>query len=227
MRKAVDFEKFTRVLICLTPVVIGLALMVLLSGCAPDPRSVADADNSRILAAQEAANQVQERELAAKDAEARQAVEAGTRAARVQALATVTRWAGVAGAVSVSGVLLAAAVGLGWFAVGAGRAGARLAEIRASLIPLSEMTRQYPVLLSYLGRGKFSLSNPNNGQVLMLDTRNEPDALMVKAAAAVQAGGVLAREARRSKEPEGVAMMGGGVADLVGLLAGRGEHETD
>lgn len=225
--KGIDFEKWAKWGIVLAPFILGLALAVLLSGCAVDPRNQADADNSRALTAEKVADQVQAREVAAVDAAARQAQEAATQAARVRAEQLVTRWASVAGSVSLAGVILAGGVGLGWFAVGAGRAGARAAEVRANLIPLNEVTRQYPAFLQYVGRGRFSLANLNTGQVLMLDTRNEADAQLVKVTASVLTMGVMAREARRAKDAPGVSVLGGGL-DLAALMdAGRVDHEQE
>jgi hypothetical protein len=68
--------------------------------------------------------------------------------------------------------------------------------------------------MSYLGAGRFSLGNPNTSGVMLLDSRSPGDRQMIAAAGAVQLAGTVAREARRSREPEGVSIITSGVSHV-------------
>jgi hypothetical protein len=191
--------------------VAGMILAgVILTSCAPDPRNQADAYRVAVLADQAAADQVQAR--AARTLQDNQAAAEAeqTAAARVAAWRWFSYCLGVAGSVFVIGL----AIGSSWAAVGAGRAMAAAAERRAMIIPfqLDEATRQFPALITYLGAGRFSLANPNTQNILMLDTREPGDRQAIRAAGAVMLAGAVAREARRSRQPEGVAVITSGVS---------------
>ena len=192
-------------------VVAGVILAgVILTSCGSDPRNEADAYRTRLLADQRAADLEQARDVRTSQAEQAAVEQAQTAAARVAGWNMIITVASIA----VCVVVIMLAVGSGWAVVGAGRSVARAAEVRANLIPLqlAEATRQFPVMIAYLGAGRFSLANPNTGGVMLLDTRQPGDRQLITAAGGVQLAGVVAREARRSKEPEGVAVITSGVA---------------
>lgn len=192
----------------------GLLLALVLSSCAPDPRREAQAYQIREAADQDALNQAQDRaqdkEVHALEVERLQ-VEQGHReatAARWRAALNVgidvVKWFAIA-AVCYSLLSVAQAVSRG--SRGLAEALVRAAEVRANLIALDPKTRQYPLLVQPLGRGKFAALNPNTNSVLMLDVRSEPDRRMIQAMGAVQYAGALASEARQANDPSGVAII--------------------
>lgn len=189
-------------------IIFALILFSLaLTSCAVDPRKEADAEKTRSEAAQAALNSEQARRFAedrhALNLEDSQAATAERQAAQ----ARLIRNAGIAGAVGLWFVTLALAVGLAWAFVGSGRAVAVRADVRARLIPLDPVTRQFPLLLQYTGRGKVALYNANTGSVAMLDTRREEHRQLIQASGAVQLAGAIAHEASRSRDPRGVAII--------------------
>jgi hypothetical protein len=214
-------------------ILLIMALVWLVSGCAVDPRKEAEADKIRTLTQQEAYNQEQARA----QREALAAVElqnAQLKASQKQAIAQAWRdgWnmtLRFAFYVFTAGVCYVLFM---WFrsiaksfakiTEGISKAIVRAAEVKANLIYLDEKTRQYPVFLQHLGKGRFSLVNPNANAVLMLDTRNEPDRQMIAAMGATQYAGALAREARQSNDPTGVSMVNAPVIDAKSELLSIG-----
>lgn len=194
-------------------------LVLVLTGCGVDPRDQADADRTRLLAEQEAANLAADRTQAEELAGLQLAEQEGTQAERVAGRSVFIRWFSIFGTVAACGAVLAAAVGFGWGAIGTGQAVARGAAVRAGLIPLDEKTRQFPVLVSYVGHGRFTLANPNTGELIALDTRRNGDRDLIRASGAVQLAGAIAREAARSNDPAGVALVRPVILEGV-------EHET-
>jgi hypothetical protein len=175
--------------------------IILLTACAPDPRREAQAFATRTQAEQDAADRTQARqqsidmhalEIQHQDAIA-QEWEAG--------MNKVIHTAAVVSQFAVTLIILGAAIGMSWALIGTGKAAARFAEVRANLIPLNNTTHQFPLLISYAGKGKFSLSNPNTNSVLLLDTRSEPDRQMILGMSNTQYGGALAHESRLSLKP--------------------------
>lgn len=193
---------------------ILLILSVTLLGCAPNPKDVAKGEETRLLAEQDAADQAQEREhkirmdeIELQEAEREQAVKDAALENAKLAAQRVAYWGGLALTLSI--VLMILTVGAsGSIAIyGSGKAIARAAMVKANLIYLDEATGQYPLVLEYAGRGIVSLTDPNTGMTLLLDTRNEADRLMIQSSAAVRHVGVLASAASKSKDPTGVAMI--------------------
>jgi hypothetical protein len=173
-------------------ILIELLLIGLLASCGVDPRNIADADRTRLLAAEQAANLKSDRE--AKQNETQQAARERelTEAARVAAWNRFYLCASIAACAFV----IALAAGAAWAALASGQAAGKAAAVKAYLIPLPEQTRQYPLIISYLSRGKFSLSNPNNGSVMLLDSRQPCDRDVLMSSGAVQLAGMIGREAR-------------------------------
>lgn len=181
-------------------IVLAIASLAILAGCTIDPRNQADADRTRALTEQDVLDRTQARGLQLEQA---QALANEKAAAKVRLI----RWASIAGSLALAGAILATAAGVSWAAIGSGRAAVRLANVKANLIPLNEQTRQYPLFLQYLGGGRYTLANPNTGSLIELDTRRPEVKQLITAAGAVQLAGVLAREARRSADPGGVAII--------------------
>jgi hypothetical protein len=176
---------------------------MLLSGCAVDPRNVADAEAIKLKASEDSLDR-QAARIQAADSHALALQEAeGIQAARVGALRLFYQAAGLAGSLVVLGL----AAGLALCSVGIGRGVARSALLRSDLVPLAKSTRQFPLVVQYSGRGRFSLVNPNTGAVLMLDSRRSEDRQLIAASGAVQLAGVISAEAARSNDAPGVAMV--------------------
>jgi len=190
--------------------VILILAGLILASCAPDPRNTADAYKVTVLADQQAADLQQAR--AARTIEASQAADlvTSTQTARAAAWRWFDYCLGAAGSVFVIGL----AIGGSWAMIGSGRAFAMAAERKAAAFTfgLDESTRTFPLLMTYLGAGRFTLTNPNTESVLMLDTRQAGDREAIRAAGAVMLAGAVAREARRSNQPEGVAVITSGVS---------------
>jgi hypothetical protein len=185
--------------------IVVLCLACMLTACAADPRKEAEAYATRTQADQSAANQAQLREQSAElhalNMQHQEAVamewEAGLNKV-IHAGALVGQYVFVL-------VLIAAGYGFSIAVVGTGKAWARFVEVRANLIRLDPVTRQYPAVLTYVSKGRYSLANLNNDSVLMLDTRNEPDRQMILGMSNTQYAGALARESRMSLQPGEVA----------------------
>jgi len=195
-------------------ILIFLAVAMALFGCAPNPKDVAKADVMRSEANQVALNADQAREqkikldeIALQDAKREQAVKDAALENAKLAAAMAAYWGGIA--LTVSLVMMILAVGAsGSIAIyGGGRAAARAAMVKANLIHLDKATGQYPLVLEYAGKGLVSLTDPNTGMTLLLNTRNEPDRLMIQSAAAIRHVGVLSNASSKSKDPTGVAMI--------------------
>jgi hypothetical protein len=175
---------------------LGRLLLVLaalgLTSCAADPRNEADAERIRVLAVEEAADRQelrrQEQARFALDLEELERGYAARGSARIFAVQMIVIASGLAGSL----VLVGVAVGVVLAAVGAGRAAAEGAMLRARVIGLDRATRLYPVILHYAGRGRFTLANPNTGEVIGLDTRMAADREQLRSAGQVQLAGVIA-----------------------------------
>lgn len=210
-----------------------MVVWMVLSGCAPDPRKSAEAyqirleaDQARLnseaaRANQEQLNRIEARRLALEQEE-RESVTVELR----KGWNMTIRFGAYVLTGAVCFILFMAARSIATsFATtteGISTALVRAAEVKANLIYLDERTRQYPVFLQHLGKGRFSLVNPNANAVLMLDTRNEPDRQMIAAMGATQYAGALAREARQSDDPTGVAMVNAPVIDAKSELISIG-----
>jgi hypothetical protein len=120
------------------------------------------------------------------------------------------------GSISLCVFLATAAIGGGWAAIGAGRAAARAAIVRANLIPLDAATRQFPLLLNYLGRGRYSLLDPNTEMVTLLDTRQPADRDKFRQMGMVKLAGVVAQEAGKHAGTANILEMG--LGEVIGRM---------
>jgi hypothetical protein len=206
-------------------VLFALLVLILLSGCAPDPRKAAQADQIRLEAKQNAMNMEQARmQKAALDAVQLQnaQVEAGHKQATAQAWRNgwnmTLKFAFYVFTAGLCYVLFMAsrsiATSFATTTEGLSAAIVRAAEVKANLIQLDPVTRQYPLFIQHIGKGRFSALDMNRNIVLLLDTRSEPDRQMIATAGAVQYAGALAREARQAHDPAGVSMLQTPIVDV-------------
>lgn len=174
----------------------------------------AQADALRIQSEQSALNEEQNRrhaedmhKIQAQEVQAVQQERVATAAQWEAAMRTMIRTGSIFATVALSMVLVSAGVGLSFGFIGAGRAAAQGAMIRANLIYLDPTTRQFPIFIQHVHGTRFALHNPNTGSVLMLDEKHEADRQLIATAGATQIAGVLAQEARKSSDPAGVAVI--------------------
>jgi len=191
-----------------------LLVSMVLIGCSPNPKDVAKAEVMRSEAQQSALDATRAREQQIKldeieiqNAEREQAVKEAALANKKHAREMVTYWSGIAITISLVIVILTLGASGSIAIYGSGRAFARAAMVRAQLIYLDKNTGQFPLVLEYAGKGIVSLTDPNTNTTLLLNTRNEPDRLMIQSVAAIRHVGILANASSRSKDPTGVAMV--------------------
>ena len=183
-----------------------LLVIILAAGCAPDPRNQADADKTRLLAEQQAADQTQARKQAAdlhtqalRDAEQTQAV-------RVAAKNRMIGGASVIGLITLAALAAASVfVYVTRLAPGLAAAAVTAADLRARLIPLDKITRQYP-LLQTQHNGQPMLTNPNAGQVLELTAGHDPNPQQIAATGQTQTVGLIADAAARMHNSEALPL---------------------
>jgi hypothetical protein len=185
-----------------------MVLALFLGGCAMDPRNEADAYAIRSQADEDAAVSKLNRSITGTDAEQRQMETAETAAQRMETRNLVSRYGGMALVVLVLGLTVATVAVYAWrVAPGLAGAAVRAAETHAGLIQLDARTRQYPLVLQRIEKGRFALINPNIGQVLHLDMSQAPDRQLIASAGQVQALGVLADAAVRAKSGDALTGM--------------------
>lgn len=191
-----------------------LAVALALVGCAPNPKDVVEGKVMQIEAEQKAMDatrareqQIKMDEIEIQNAQRAQEVKDAALVNKKHAMEMVTYWSGIA--ITISMVIMILAVGAsGSIAIyGSCRAFARAAMVRAQLVYLDKATGQFPLVLEYAGKGIVSLTDPNTNTTLLLNTRNEPDRLMIQTAGAIRHVGVLANASSKSKDPTGVAMV--------------------
>jgi hypothetical protein len=195
-------------------VLILFAVALALFGCMPSPQDVAEADVMRVEARQAELDAIQAREQLARmneielenalrEQELKDAALENAKAAAARA----AYWGGLALTVSLVIVFLSVGASAGIAIYGSGRAFARAAMVKANLIYLDKATGQFPLVLEYAGKGLVTLTDPNTNTTLLLNTRNEPERMMIQTAGAVRHVGVLAAAASKSKDPTGMAMI--------------------
>ena len=178
-----------------------LLLMITLVGCAPNPLDEADAYAMTVQADQKAAADELARSIKQQKAEYDAQRKAAAAVEIDAAIQTVIRIATLCAVLVLIAFAASLSITLRDIGRGAGQAAIKAMDLKAHLIPLDPVTRQYPLLLQSIGNYKFSLTNPNTDSVLILDTRNAADRLMVLSMARTQATGTLARESRLSLKP--------------------------
>ena len=177
-----------------------LLLAIFLAGCGPNPLDVADAYKTTVQADQQAAADELARSIEQQKAEYAAQRKAAAAADIDAGIQTVIRFATLCAVLVLIAFAASLSITLRDIGRGAGQAAVKAMELKANLIPLDPVTRQYPLLLQSIGDYKFSLTNPNTDSVLILDTRNSADRLMVLSMARTQATGALAREINLSRK---------------------------
>jgi hypothetical protein len=195
-------------------VLVLLVVALALFGCMPSPLDVAEADVLRTEARQAELDAIQAREQKAlmneielADALREQELKDAALENAKAAAARAAYWGGLALTVSLVIVFLSVGAAAGIAIYGSGQAIARAAMVKANLIYLDKATGQFPLVLEYAGKGLVTLTDPNTGATLLLNTRNEPERMMIQTAGAVRHVGVLAAAAGKSKDPTGMAMI--------------------
>lgn len=196
-------------------------LLLLITACAPNPVKEAQGYQIKEQADQDALNQSQQRqqdqqlhEIQIQQLQLEEQHREATAKEWRAGLNRMIHYGFIFGTIGVCVSLLALAFAFSYSSIGTAKAFARAAEVRANLIPLDRVTRQFPLVLQYIGRGKVSLTNINTGETLLLDTRNEPDRQLIATSGATQIAGVIASEARQSTDPAGVAIVQPPVIDV-------------
>jgi hypothetical protein len=189
----------------MTRLTLYCLLILLLTACAPDPRKQAIADETISGAQQNALDRSQQRQIAADLHQSKMSDLAAATTARQTAQQLLWQNLGYSLIALIWVSSLGIAVGVAYTSIAASRAIARRAELQANLVRLDPVTRQYPLLLQYVGKGSYTLANPNTGSVMYLDTRQPEHRQLIQASGAVQLAGVIAREAAHSRDPRGLA----------------------
>ena len=176
-------------------------ILLFLSACGTvDPRNQADADNSRTLTAQTAADQ----EAARLQAQLRFDETMTVVRAAFPTVLFAAEMATVSLAISISLSLVGLGGGIGWAGLGLGKVAVRAAEMRSNLVHMDVRTRTFPLVLQYLEKGIYTCSNANTGSVVRLDTRRKEDADLVHAIAAVTHDGIVAYEVGHAKPTQNI-----------------------
>lgn len=181
---------------------ILVLLSVLLVACGPNVIDEADAARIRSDAWQDARDREQARELELEAARREFERKAELEPTVVMVQGWVLTFAGVAAVLAVLGV----GVGISLLSIGSGAGLALERASKAMQIPLDPETRQFPLLVNYVGRGKFSVFNPNTNSVVLLNTAKDADRAMLMLSGMTQYAGALAHEAsKRGADAGGVA----------------------
>jgi hypothetical protein len=186
--------------------IILLLAVLLLTSCAPDPRKVAEADKTRIEAEQFAASQEQMRRHAEEQHAMDMQDRAAAQAAWQNALNGVINTGVFFAKITLAMLLLGIGVMGVWSMYGTTKAYNRWVEVRANLIHLNPKTGTFPMLLTYIGNGRYTAMLPDN-TVLELDSRNEPDRIKLRGLLDIQHTAVLANNARASLRPNEIAQI--------------------
>ena len=178
-------------------------LAMIVTACAPDPRKQAEANRigleaqSRSRAMQQSLDQQQQKH----DLFMAKIQEVG------QWLSTLMMVTMIAAMFFVFVTITSGGIGMSFLTISAGISSAKRNLSMPNQIRLDPVTRQFPILPMYIGGGKYSLTNPNDNTVLLMDTANEADRMKVKAAFGIQHDGALAYQARLSLKPGEITSM--------------------
>lgn len=180
-------------------IIMFTVILLLLSGCAVDPRNVADAENSKKLTNEAVADQQAARAQAQADWDLAHGERAAISAAWVNSWSAAVPWIWFFGSFSVMVVVFSAAYSISLATIGLGQAVATSAAIRARLVYLDRSTGQYP---AYLPGAADVYMDINNGLVLPM-TPTGPEPLLAAAANNTRALGVVANNARLANDGQG------------------------
>jgi predicted NBD/HSP70 family sugar kinase len=189
----------------------GIAILVLMSSCAPDPRKEAEAFATTTKAQQDALTQEQNRQHAEELFQLQKQQE--ILAYQMNAQLTQRLWSAIyitLTIVAVAAIILGGRSTIQAYeivSVGLANAAVQRADIQSRLISLDPRTGQYPLLVEHIGKGIVTLTDPNTATVMQLDTRQDGDRLMIKGAMATRHTYVLSQAAARSEAPAGVSII--------------------
>jgi hypothetical protein len=176
-------------------------LALMLSACAVDPRRDADAYATRQQA--DAQAQAMKQNLAQQDeSHALWMARLNEVSKAISTLMTVTMIALMFFAIVA---IASSGIGVSFLTISAGIATAQRNLSQPIQIRLDPVTRQYPLLITKIKDGAYSLSNPNTDSITMLYERNPADMMMIQAMSATQHDGALAYQARLSHKPGEIA----------------------
>jgi hypothetical protein len=185
-----------------------LLTLFLLTACGTDPRNVADAYATTSQADQAAADAALQRTITADEQAQRMADAKALEGERVAAKGRALRSGSIAGVIALIVCLGASAwVYMKYVAPGLAQAAVRAADIKSRCISLDKATKTYPMLFTELANGRIALAIPGIDSVLMLDKPHEPNAQMISVQGQVQALGLLADAAKRSRQDGTLAML--------------------
>lgn len=197
-------------------------LLIWLVACQPDPRKDAQAFATRIEAEQDALNQEQNRQHAEQaqqiyleQLKVEQAHREATAAEWRAGLNMVIHYGSIFATIAVCLMLVAFGISFSWTSIGIAKAAARGAFVKANLIYLDPKTRQFPLLVQHIHGSIYLGWNPNTGEIKRLDENNPADRQMIATAGATQYAGVIAQEARQSKDPAAFSVMQPNIVDVV------------
>lgn len=182
-------------------VVVGGAVLVLsyFAFRPANPVNEARAAEIQLRAQQDAAD----RELARSQQEALNQIQLQERAARSEqtraAWATFTKWTGRVLTLGAMVAVLALALSWARFSTGMATAAVQRAEFRATLLYLDKETGQYPALPFVTADGRMLITDTNTGMTRWIDMENPADAQLAAGAIAIRYAGTLARLAAKTQ----------------------------
>lgn len=182
---------------------IIIVAMLALTACVPDPRREADAYATRQQADSLSAAQAQ---LLKQDAEKHDLLMAQVREVS-QWISTMMMTTMIASMFTIFVAMISFGVGSSFVFIGGGVAMAKRNLTMPNRIRLDPVTRQFPLLITKIKDGQYSLSNPNTNSITMLYDRNPADRMMIAAMGATQHDGALAYQARLSHRPGEITSM--------------------
>jgi hypothetical protein len=210
----------------------GLLIMMIvlwLSACAPDPRREAAAYATKVQADQSALHQAQMRvqsedlhgfeiQRKALAVQHQEAIAANWEAGWNKVIKTATFFAQIAFSLSILGF----GIGLTYASIGTGKAWSDFVQTRANvqglLVHMDYKTRQFPLLPVMTGKNVAAFSDPNTGQVRLLDVNTEGDKIAMLYAGLTRHDAALAYEARHASKStsEGVTALVSPIIEMEG-----------
>lgn len=190
----------------------------LTSSCTVDPRKEAEAFKTRTEAEQQALTDQQNREQSAALFELeKQRIQAEIAMEETNKRTREIGWNIFIGMVFIMGtgavawaiVTTARSTTKAYerIAIGMAEAAVQAADIKSRLIPLDPTTGTFPLIVEHVGKGVFTLTDPNTATVIQMDTRQDGDRLMIQGAMATRHTYVLSQAASKSQAPAGVSII--------------------
>lgn len=189
-------------------------IFVMLTACAPDPRREAEAyaiqseAEQKALDAERARNtQVELDRLTVENTVIETGHKEATKAEWRRGLNNAIKYGFIFFTVGLCVSLLVLSYSISRASIGISNAVTQGSMVRANLIRLDPVTRQYPLLVNYVGKGRYSLTDPNTATVMMLDTRQDGDRQMIAGAMNTRQVGALAMMAKEMQDASAMPMI--------------------